>query len=67
MSTRLDTTDDAMAESCETCGRETLHNVSIELKVESKTGKNVAYSREPYRLSTCRVCGAERSIRMNNA
>lgn len=67
MSTRLDTTTGAMAESCETCGRETPHDVSIELVTESKTGRNVAYSREPYRISTCRVCGAERSVRMNNA
>ncbi len=67
MSNQLDTTNDAMAESCERCGRETPHNVAVELKTESKTGNNVAYSREPYRISTCHVCGAERSIRMNNA
>jgi hypothetical protein len=56
-----------MTETCEACGRETIHEVSIELQAESRTGKNVAYSREPYRVSTCRICGSERSIRMNNA
>jgi ribosomal protein L40E len=67
MSTRLEDANDTMAESCENCGRETLHTVSIQLRTESRTGENVAYSREPYRVSACRVCGSERSIRMNNA
>lgn len=65
MSTRTD--DTAMAERCEACGRETQHDVSVTLRVESTKTENAEYSREPYRVSTCRVCGAERTIRMNNA
>jgi hypothetical protein len=67
MSTKQNGVDGTMTEACETCGRETPHDVSIDLRIESRTGENVAYSREPYRVSTCRICGAERSIRMNNA
>jgi hypothetical protein len=67
MSTQSSEIDGTMTERCEACGRETGHEVSIELRTESRTGQNVAYSREPYRVSTCRICGAERSIRMNNA
>ena len=66
MSTRIDD-DNAMAESCAECSRKTPHDVSIQLRTESRTGENVAYSREPYRVSVCRICGVERSIRMNNA
>jgi hypothetical protein len=66
MSTRLDD-DGGMTERCETCGRETPHDVSIQLRTESRRTENAEFSREPYRVATCRCCGAERSIRMNNA
>jgi len=65
MATRLD--DGAMSEECAECGRETPHEVSIELLTESRKEENAEFSREPYRVSQCRVCGAERSVRMNNA
>lgn len=65
MATRID--DDGMTEECEKCGRETPHEVSIELLTESTKEENAEFSREPYRVSTCRVCGTEMSVRMNNA
>ncbi|MFO7926815.1 MAG: hypothetical protein ACQET5_04240 [Halobacteriota archaeon] len=67
MSTKPDDTGGPMTEPCETCERETPHDVSIELRTESQRTENAEYSREPYRVSVCRLCSAERSIRMNNA
>lgn len=65
MATRMD--DEGMSEKCTECGRETPHEVSIELLTESRKEENAEFSREPYRVSTCRVCGAEETVRMNNA
>jgi len=65
MATRID--DERMAETCEECNRETPHEVRIQLLTESKKDKNAQFSREPYRVSTCRACGAEETVRMNNA
>jgi formate dehydrogenase assembly factor FdhD len=56
-----------MFEECRDCHRETPHSVSVELRVESEKQENAVYSREPYRVSTCRVCGTESVIRLNNA
>ncbi len=67
MATRTDDVDGAMAEPCETCAHETVHDVSIELRTESQRQENAEFSREPYRVATCRICGTERTIRMNNA
>lgn len=58
---------DAFEERCEDCGRETPHAVQIELRTESRKRKNAAYSREPYRVATCRLCGHTATQRMNNA
>ena len=58
---------DAMTEPCEACGRETPHAVTVELRTESTDDQNAAFSREPYRVSTCRECGDVRAKRMNNA
>ncbi|QLC33009.1 hypothetical protein EFA46_001885 [Halarchaeum sp. CBA1220] len=58
---------DGMAESCESCGKETPHAVSVELKTESDKDENAEFSREPYRVAKCRVCGETTSTRMNNA
>lgn len=66
MSGRTDS-DDAFDEPCDDCGRETPHSVSIELRTESQKLENAAYSREPYRVATCRFCGQTTSQRMNNA
>lgn len=66
MSTRIDD-GSTMTESCAECSRKTPHTVSIQLRTESRKAENAEYSREPYRVSVCRVCGVERSVRMNNA
>ena len=58
---------DGMRERCEECSRETPHEVSVEILTESATPENAEYSREPYRVSECRVCGARSVLRMNNA
>ncbi|UHH14845.1 DUF7835 family putative zinc beta-ribbon protein [Halobacterium litoreum] len=58
---------DGMTEQCENCGRETPHQVSVELRTESSKSENAEFSREPYRVATCRACGEETSQRMNNA
>jgi hypothetical protein len=65
MATSID--DDSMPEMCEHCERETLHEVSIELRTESRKEQNAEFSREPYRVATCRVCGTANVLRMNNA
>jgi hypothetical protein len=54
-------------ELCDRCDAETPHAVQIELRSESKTGKNVAFSREPYRVSECSDCGFITATRMNDA
>ena len=64
MATRMD--DERMAEKCGECNRKTPHEVHIRLLTESQKEKNAQFSREPYRVSTCRACGAEETVRMNN-
>ena len=59
--------DGTMTERCETCERKTPHDVSIRLRTESQRTENAEYSREPYRVTTCRACGTERTLRMNDA
>ncbi|MDQ2053590.1 MULTISPECIES: hypothetical protein [Halobellus] len=56
-----------LTEYCDECGARTPHEVSIELKTESKKQTNRAFSREPYRVTKCRACGDERAQRMNDA
>lgn len=58
---------DGMTENCDDCGRETPHDVSVQILTESSSPENAEYSREPYRVSECRVCGAQTALRMNNA
>ena len=58
---------DEMAEQCDNCGRETPHTVTVQIMTESSRPENAEYSREPYRVSECRVCGAQTALRMNNA
>ncbi len=62
----ISTDDSTMAETCETCGDETPHEVGIRLLTESREAKNAEFSREPYRVTTCRACGTETLTRMNN-
>jgi len=54
-------------EFCPRCDNETPHNVEIELRSETTTGENAAYSREPYRVSECDTCGDVSATRMNDA
>lgn len=60
-------TSDPFVEPCEACGTDTPHAVHIELRTESKKRENAAFSREPYRVATCALCGHTTSLRMNNA
>jgi len=59
--------DEERSEECDECSRETPHEVSIRLRTESRKEENAEFSREPYRVTTCRVCGMETLTRMNNA
>lgn len=56
-----------MTEDCSYCGRETPHEVSLEILTESRKPENAGFSREPYRVSECQVCGTRTVLRMNNA
>lgn len=58
--------DEDRVEPCEGCGRETPHEVRIEIRTESTRHENAEFSREPYRIARCVVCGTESAIRMNN-
>jgi len=63
------TTNDGVdiSEICPGCDRETPHDVSVQIQTESDKPENAEFSREPYRVSTCRLCGETTSTRMNNA
>jgi hypothetical protein len=54
-------------EECTECERETSHSVSLQILTESDKQENAQFSREPYRVSMCRICGTETKLRMNNA
>jgi len=58
---------DGITEECATCGRNQPHAVTIELVTESDDDENASFSREPYRVAECRVCGETSKTRMNNA
>lgn len=59
--------EEGMTEECPECARETPHEVSIQLLTESRKEENAEFSREPYRITECLVCGESNSQRMNNA
>lgn len=67
MAIRQNDSDDVMTEYCDACGPTTPHDVTIQLLTESKREENAEFSREPYRVSACRLCDVERFVRMNNA
>jgi hypothetical protein len=46
---------------------ETAHSVALQIRTESTKSENAQFSREPYRVTTCLVCGHEAALRMNNA
>jgi rRNA maturation protein Nop10 len=66
---RMATTNNGvgMSESCSDCGRDTPHAVTVQIETESSKQENAEFSREPYRVSECQVCGTATSTRMNNA
>jgi formate dehydrogenase assembly factor FdhD len=64
---QVESSSKEIIEVCQDCQDETPHSVSIELRVESDDPENAAFSREPYRVSTCSVCGTESILRLNNA
>ena len=51
-------------EECDDCGRETPHEVRVEVQSENPES---SFSREPYRVAECQVCGETEEVRMNNA
>lgn len=59
---------DGRSEDCPECSRTTPHSVALEIREES-SGSDEArkYSREPYRVVTCRRCGRSSAQRMNGA
>ena len=56
-----------MTEQCSTCGGLTPHSVGVKILTESGKRQNAEFSREPYRVSECHICGETTSTRMNNA
>jgi len=62
-----DATTGGVLERCDRCDGETPHDVRLEIRTESARSENAAFSREPYRVTSCRRCGSESSIRMNDA
>ncbi len=56
-----------MTEECENCKRTTPHEVTVQILTESPDPENAEFSREPYRVSECTVCGTTEKTRMNNA
>jgi len=58
---------EGVTEECSTCGHNQPHSVSIKLVTESDKDENASFSREPYRVTECQVCGETTKTRMNNA
>ncbi|MFC6960621.1 DUF7835 family putative zinc beta-ribbon protein [Halocatena marina] len=65
--TKHQSKQNAIYEECPTCDRETSHSVSLQILTESNKTENAQFSREPYRVSKCQICGTETTLRMNNA
>jgi len=60
--------NNAMEEHCEECGQTTPHRVEIRLQVPSADDSPTAkFSRHPFRVARCRVCGEERYRRAGEA
>jgi hypothetical protein len=56
-----------MTEDCLQCDTETPHTVTVQILTESTNPENAEFSREPYRVAECNVCGEVEQTRMNNA
>lgn len=66
MATRNDSLS-TITEECSDCSCQTAHEVTVTLLTESTKPENAEFSREPYRVSECQVCGTQTERRMNNA
>lgn len=55
----------SVSEECDECGRETSHEVDVELRTENPEADNPAHSREPYRVTECEVCETVETTRLN--
>lgn len=53
-------------EHCDSCGHDTPHEVTIQLVSHSDRGSNAQFAREPHRVTRCRDCGTERTVRVNH-
>lgn len=53
---RVDLPTNQTLETCDDCGNDSPHNVSIEIRA-GKDGKG--HSRAPYRIATCVECGSK--------
>jgi len=62
-----DRSPSSVTEHCTQCEQTTPHEVSVEILTESNQTDNPEFSREPYRVSECQVCGKKTELRMNNA
>lgn len=58
---------DGITEHCPACDAETIHEVSVQIRTESRKQENAEFSREPYRVAECATCGETQTTRMNNA
>lgn len=56
-------------EPCVGCGEDTEHQVRLQIMEENSgpDDRSRSFSREPYRVSECVVCGEQEILRMNNA
>jgi hypothetical protein len=69
LSNRMERTvdsSDVEREYCRSCERMTPHTICIELQVENPDAEHAEFSREPYRIATCRDCRDNTSKRMND-
>jgi len=55
----------ATKEYCDECGKSQPIEVSISILTESPARENAEFSREPYRVVECQVCGETTKTRMN--
>ena len=58
-----------LVETCMGCGQDTEHRVRLQILEENSSddSESRSFSREPYRVSECSICGETETTRMNNA
>ncbi|MFB6254103.1 MAG: hypothetical protein ABEI06_05810 [Halobacteriaceae archaeon] len=56
-----------MEEECSQCEQNTPHDIAVKIETESSKNENAEFSREPYRVAECQICGNTQKQRMNNA